>query len=60
MFIHPKVVENWRLRELKEELLNSPFLSLYEIAGILTADYRMQVKLILHKHIKNDRIKTIS
>ena len=55
MFIHPKVVENWRLRELKEQLLNFPSLSLYEIAEIFRAEYRMKIKLILHKHIKNDK-----
>lgn len=58
MFIHPRTVEAHKLQVLKQEILqyNLP-MSMYDIARICMAKYRMEVKLIMHKFKQNENKK---
>lgn len=59
MRIHPRTIEKWKLEAFKAEITQLPSLSMYEIAKIIMAKYKMEVMIILHKHIKNDKNKRI-
>ncbi len=51
MYVSTSTKNQAKLQMLKEEALNVQGLSPYELAKILMAKYRMEVKLIIKKHI---------
>lgn len=55
MTIHPRVIERTILEDFKGQALNISSLSILDIIKIIQADYRMEVRLVIHKHIKNEK-----
>lgn len=56
-YIHPRTVEKWKLEEMKSSILQGTNLTMLEALNIVNSNYRMEVRTILHKKLKNDSTK---
>lgn len=56
-YMHPRIVEKWKLEGMKSTILQRADLTMLEALNIVNSNYRMEVRTILHKKLKNDSTK---